>query len=512
MAAAQLPQDEAAIKAKVETVLAGLRANDLKKAMAAPEELGGQDKFRDYLSSLLPPKGATIKTTDHSYSRWKVEKDELRVRIQFVYVWNDPKGKEAYREPIAWTSRFLKIDKGWQWLSWSLAVEDVAFEVVFASSPEAMLRIIRDNADLPPRSFARKLTESVEISVGGGELREAKAFQEGMVVFAQVSKDATAAAYADYARGLILSASNQPVDATAAYEKALTQFQKLSDVFGELDVRIHLTESLYALGKFEQALKNAEAAIAKARETKKQDRLMEALYSRGMAFRMLGLFADAAKDFRNALEIARDLKDLDGQSLSLLAIGEVERNRGNLIEAIEVLEAARKIAKAAFPPNLLTQAHVQAQLSMVALDSARYEEALEGFRKALEVFRGTGDKVTILEMMNQIGVVFLERGAADEAIKQFRANFEEAKKLGHEPGMMVALSNIGVAEHQRGKFGDAFTALSDTLARAEKAKDLHHQAKAHVNLGNFYVDTAELDLAAYHFRFGRRSPSRSETE
>src|SRR5262249_40021829 len=125
--AAQPPDAQAAVKARVETLLAALAAGDHDKALADwPADAPGRAAFRIMLPGMFAPPGYTGKIESYGYTAWKVGDKELTVRFHYVVLATAKKGNDEYRSTMAFNARFVRSGGTWVWAACSHAATDAA--------------------------------------------------------------------------------------------------------------------------------------------------------------------------------------------------------------------------------------------------------------------------------------------------------------------------------------------------------------------------------------------------
>src|SRR5205085_10238171 len=118
------------------------------------------------------------------------------------------------------------------------------------------------------------------------------------------------------------------------------------------------------------------------------------MHNRGLVLRTQGKLPESVNEYRAALKILRGF-DVPGQLCRTLSnLGEVERLSGNAAEATAALEAALKLAEKI--GDKLVEGVARTNLAMIALEAARYDDALAAFRAAAEVFQKLGYQEGVL--------------------------------------------------------------------------------------------------------------------
>lgn len=159
-------------------------------------------------------------------------------------------------------------------------------------------------------------------------------------------------------RGIEQYRAGDVLKAIASWQTALSAYQNNSDRQNAAIVSEKLAIAHQQIGQFEQAIDYWQAAIANYRLAKddlKVERLLveqAQTYSRlGQTKNAIALLCGAAEtedclqSEGSALQIARKLRDFQGEVAALGSLGEAYRLRGNYDKAITTLEASLKVTQ-----------------------------------------------------------------------------------------------------------------------------------------------------------------------
>lgn len=171
-----------------------------------------------------------------------------------------------------------------------------------------------------------------------GDLPEARRMQTlARNVFA-ASDHETGLAVTTSRMGAILEAEGKAEEALARYRESAAMFSRLSDRPGEAGTLTDMCGLLLALGRLDEA----EEAIQRVREITREAQFDESRLHQGMgdiaAARKQWL--DALDHYRQAQELTEQSGDSAARATAMLAAARVERDRGNLACARDVLERA----------------------------------------------------------------------------------------------------------------------------------------------------------------------------
>jgi tetratricopeptide (TPR) repeat protein/tRNA A-37 threonylcarbamoyl transferase component Bud32 len=208
----------------------------------------------------------------------------------------------------------------------------------------------------------------------------------------------------------------------------------------------------------------------------------------GAAARATGRYEDA---LRQAEAVLHEAAALGWSSLSAearLAAADAYDSLGRAQDARDMAEAAFFEADAAGRDDLA----LRASSALVFFEGnllARHEEALEWGRFAqIRAERAGADDLAVARLFTNLGSLHRVRGEYDRALELHeRARILYEGALGPEhPEVAVALNNLGTVEHDRGRYADAVAFLQRALAIDEVALGPEHPGFA-ASLNNLAV-------------------------
>jgi tetratricopeptide (TPR) repeat protein len=138
---------------------------------------------------------------------------------------------------------------------------------------------------------------------------------------------------------------------------------------------------------------------------------------------------EAERLYRESLAIKQELGDKSGIGASLLSIGILASNRGDLVEAERL------------------------------------------FRESLAIDQELGDKSGKGSSLNSLGILAKERGDLVEAERLFRESLAIKQELGNKSGIGVGLHNLGILAETRGALGEAERLYRESLAIHQELGD-----------------------------------------
>jgi tetratricopeptide (TPR) repeat protein len=104
------------------------------------------------------------------------------------------------------------------------------------------------------------------------------------------------------------------------------------------------------------------------------------------------------------------------------------------------------------------------QLGNVAYLRGDYDQALDWYRKSLEIREALGDRAGMASSYHQLGMVAQARGEYDQALDWYRKSLEINEALGNRAGMASISSNVGALYTEQGAAEEAIPFNLQSLA------------------------------------------------
>jgi tetratricopeptide (TPR) repeat protein len=246
---------------------------------------------------------------------------------------------------------------------------------------------------------------------------------------------------------------------------------------------------------------------------------IDALYSIGKEYYILGKSGDAQHLLRTSLQLLETSEVNPGQRLKLLLLyGQVlivdhllTRGRGDVNLLFSLLLNTRQAAEKAQDQqgiadalSLLGQAHYfTAIVSGAIIDnpqSGKYDQALAYQQQALDLRETLHDTRGISESYFQIGVIYERWQQYDRALEYYSKARQIAEKSDHlfertEPARHFAINAL-----RQGKLDQALTLALQALSLREEARFKPYLPLDHLLLRDIYLAKGDTDQAQLHIQ------------
>jgi tetratricopeptide (TPR) repeat protein len=189
------------------------------------------------------------------------------------------------------------------------------------------------------------------------------------------------------------------------------------------------------------------------------------LYADGLFLFRLGEQEASRERNEEALAVAREVGDLEAESLSLVGLSRVAFRDDRHDEVVELARRARELAARVGPEAEVAPLHMQAAGTRLLAD---YDRAAELYGESMKLERRLGNERGVAMEQHNLAHVELHRGNVDEAARLFSARLEYARAAADPyEHAMTALNEAAVAaaggndEQARDRFAEAKRLLDE---------------------------------------------------
>jgi CHAT domain-containing protein/tetratricopeptide (TPR) repeat protein len=273
-------------------------------------------------------------------------------------------------------------------------------------------------------------------------------------------------------------------EALKAYEQALAIAQEVGDQKGE-GIALNNTGLVFGnQGRYAEAQKTLQQALLIRREVEDRAGEGDTFNNIGIVYHYQGRYSEALEAYGQALAIAGEVEDRDKEGNALNNIGEVYRMQGRYGEALDALQQALAIAQAI--KDRAGEGITRNNIGLVYYRQARYDEALEAYQEALEIAREEGNRATEGGTLNNIAGVYDRYQRYDEALAKYQEVLEITREVGDRAGEGTTLNNMGFNFYSQGRYVEALENYQQALAIRQEVGDRAGMGVTLNNVGLVY--------------------------
>ena len=177
----------------------------------------------------------------------------------------------------------------------------------------------------------------------------------------------------------------------------------------------------------------------------------------------------------------------------LLDKGIALANKGKWNQALECWERANEIYEELGDKEGISNA--LGNIGLVYQNMGEWGRALEYYERSLTISEEFGDKEGISNALGNIGLVYQNMGEWRRALEYYEKSLTISEKLGDNQGITNALNNIGIVYFHRGEWERALEYYEKSLAISEKLGDNQGISGVLNNIGEINIKNGNLDEA-----------------
>jgi serine/threonine protein kinase/tetratricopeptide (TPR) repeat protein len=383
--------------------------------------------------------------------------------------------EQAVHADDAFALAHARLAEAWTELDYADKAKDELLRVSY---------LVPDRSVLPPRDalYLQAITNSVS-----------RDFKSAIGSYQEVARQAPEQekpyAYVDLGRAYekndeVDKAIESYLEATRRDPQYATAFLRAGIIYGrkqnqqEANAAFDKAETLY------QALSNYEG-------------LTEVLYQRGTLLLQTGKMKEAREQLRRALELCRTTDNKYQEIRTLLQFSSLSHLESDLTQAQAYARQAADLAQASEMESLTARALIN--LGTTYFASGDYVEAEKYFKQSLELSKRYKVHYNEARSLIMLGSLRYEQGDAGEATSYAESALAFFQPGGWRKETSQALMLLGRATRLKGDYDTALKAFQQQLELSEQVGDLSQAASAHSSIGTTLAYREQYPEALRHY-------------
>ena len=305
---------------------------------------------------------------------------------------------------------------------------------------------------------------------------------EGVLAHYEKARELFAAEGADVDEGTILidiglvhySILENPEEAIAHFQRARDVFERAGDRRGIIRASGNMGAQYYSLGRYEEALERHSEANGLARALGDRRMLATSAGAMGQCEIALCRYSPALLHLEEELRIAQEIGDLYLQEMCRENLGELLMTLGAYDRAVEMYEAAQKLAEASGSDAGVAADHID--IAGCLIEQRDFDGAAKRLKKAATLLEKAQD-VNISAMLHyRSGTLHLQRAADgdhERALEEFNQLGDLADRHGFDSLSILARSYAGRCQLKLGRGGIAAELSADAVAMLDEKGPLY---------------------------------------
>jgi CHAT domain-containing protein/Tfp pilus assembly protein PilF len=241
-----------------------------------------------------------------------------------------------------------------------------------------------------------------------------------------------------------------------------------------------------------------DQALNKARELKDLKGQTEALRGLGNLYYSAGQFQKAIEDYQQALTIASSSGDKVAAAGTLNNLGNIFFINRQHQKALEYYQQALEAQRAA--GNKSGEAKALYNLGSVYFSIGSRQKALEYYQAALPLLHALDQRQLEANVLMNLGEIYRVTGRPQQALEYFEPALAACRAIGDKSGEATALRSVGEIYRVTGRPQQALEFLQQSLTVAHASGNKADEGGALVNIGSIYLGTGQPQKALEYYQ------------
>lgn len=238
-----------------------------------------------------------------------------------------------------------------------------------------------------------------------------------------------------------------------------------------------------------------------------KDKISGCLNDIGTCYHKMSDFQEAIRWYHQALQVDRELGNIDNISTRYSNLGFAYRKLGvwdsALIYYNRALSLDLEIGDGALIAKTLNN------LGSLYHQMSKYDSTIHYFQRSLEIKKNIGDSSGMAVTLNNIGLVYNAWQKYDKAIEYFQEALHIDSLLGYDRDFTTRFNNIGTSYHLKGDYDKAIEYFTKALKIGLDSKNPGVVANLYNNLGMIYLKKKEYNRSREYLNKALESYHRS---
>lgn len=225
----------------------------------------------------------------------------------------------------------------------------------------------------------------------------------------------------------------------------------------------------------------------------------------GRHYRNNSFFDSSIENYMKALELSREIEDVNAEIVTLNQIGVVYRRQDKIRNALNYHQMALELADKIEIPDVDTKISISISnnsIGNIYLALKQYQLALEKFKKAILIQEKTQDKRGLAINHQNMGLAFQNLGDIDAALEHYNKSLQYNIENNSSIGKVICHNSISNVLLLQGKYEEAYNYISEVVDLSEEIGNQYYTSDVYVTFGNVQLKLDSLDKAKIYLEKG----------
>ncbi|MBK9284793.1 MAG: tetratricopeptide repeat protein [Sphingobacteriaceae bacterium] len=222
------------------------------------------------------------------------------------------------------------------------------------------------------------------------------------------------------------------------------------------------------------------------------------LNAKGFCFDQLGETDSAYHYYNKSFDLFKKLKLQNEVAYTLVNIGNLSRDKGDFVLALEKYNEGLKYAEES--QNKKSISYCLNNIGLVHHYRGELHEALTYYQKALKLREEVGYLPDISQSYNNVGAIYKNQGIIEKALEYYNKALKIDEKVKNIESMAGTINNIAMIYYGQGDGNNAIDYMQKALKYFELLHDERGISLIYSNLGHVHMSLMKFDKAMYYFK------------
>ncbi len=248
---------------------------------------------------------------------------------------------------------------------------------------------------------------------------------------------------------------------------------------------------------YQAALQHYDSAYALAKELRDRYYIGQCLFNYAEVDLEQSKYSSAMSNYFNAMQEFIAINDQQEIYWCYIGMGIVQKNCGNLNDAVICYEKAYEIAQKEL--TKLDQAYAFNNLGVVYRRKGDYAKAMDMYEKALTCFTEVGDEPSASDCLNNIANLYLDQGDTQRALDYMNRSIRFEKVQLDNYRMISRYMNLSDIYSAMDDLRNATLTLDKAIVLAEKSEDQLQLASCYSQAGHLSKANGDIEKGISYY-------------
>jgi tetratricopeptide (TPR) repeat protein/DNA-binding CsgD family transcriptional regulator len=249
--------------------------------------------------------------------------------------------------------------------------------------------------------------------------------------------------------------------------------------------------------QYDKAKQNFDPAFSLSKELSSPLDMADCLFNLAELNLEQSRFSEATRYYTESMDQYKIAGDASGQFWCFTGMGIVQKQMGNLGDAVVCYNKALEVAQKSGLKN--EAASCYNNLGNVYRKKGDFSRAMESYEKAITHFKALKNDMMVSDCQNNIGNLYLDNGDPFRALDYYNQSLKIVKAEKDEYRMIIRYKNLADAYSELKDYENAGQFLDDAMKLAQKSGDKSFLASCYMQLGKLQSLKKEPEVALAYY-------------